>query len=292
MELRVLEYFLAVAREQNITKAAEFLHLTQPTLSRQLADLEKEFDKQLFIRGKRKITLTDDGILFRKRAEEIIRLAERTVSEIKNSDLSPTGNIYIGSGESMSIKNIIRTAKQLQVSYPDIYFHIVSGDSADLLEHLDKGLLDFCILFSDIDRTKYEYFQLPYRERWGLLMRTDSVLAQKETLTISDLKQVPLIVSRQIEKNFNFFKCKQEDISDMKIVGTYNLINNAVFMAEEEMGYVLTLENLVNTNGTPLCFRPLCPEQTLDMFLVWKRYQPLSKVAEFFLNLIMNSIHK
>ncbi len=290
MELRVLEYFLAVAREQNITRAAEYLHLTQPTLSRQIADLESELGKQLLIRGKRKITLTEDGILLRKRAEEIVGLVEHTVEEMKNTDQTVSGNIYIGSGESYSIRNILRIAKQMQNEYPNVHFHITSGDSADLTEHLDKGLFDFCILYGDIDRSKYEYIQLPFMECWGILMRKDSPFAHKEFIGFSDLSEMPLIVSRQMANYSKFLRLIGKSYDELNIVGTYNLINNAALMAEEDMGCVLTLENLVNTCGTELCFKKIIPEQGLDISLVWKRYQPLSKAAEVFAKMIEQEI--
>lgn len=289
MEIRALEYFLAVAREQNITRAAEFLHLTQPTLSRQMADLEAEFGKQLLIRGKRKVTLTQDGVLLRKRAEEIVGLAERTISEMKNTDNSLAGNIYIGSGESMSIKNVIRIAKTLQDLHPGVHFHMISGDTTDLIERLDKGLFDFCILYGDIDRSKYEYLVLPYQEVWGILMQKTSPFAAKDAISADDLTKMPLIVSRQMENYKNFVKQISKKPLELNIVNTYNLINNAALMAEEGMGCVLTLQNLVNTCGTELCFRPLAPEQTLELSLVWKRYQPLSKAAEQFVSMVEES---
>lgn len=290
MEIRALEYFLAVAREQNITRAAEYLHLTQPTLSRRIADLEAEFGKQLFIRGKRKVTLTEDGVLLRKRAEEIVALAERTVVEMKNADTALSGNIYIGSGESMSIKNIIRVAKKLQEQFPHVHFHMISGDTADLKERLDKGLFDFCILYGDIDRSKYEYLPLPYKEVWGILMRTDAPFASQTQITVKDLTQMPLIVSRQMSEYKGFMKKLTKEAVELNITNTYNLINNAALMAAEDMGYVLTLQDLVNTNGTELCFRPIFPEQTLELSLVWKRYQPLSKAAEQFVTMVEESL--
>ena len=166
MELRVLQYFLAVAREQNISAAAQSLHLTQPTLSRQLKELEEELGKQLMVRGSRKIVLTEEGMLLRKRAEEILDLVGRTEKEIAQSDDTVSGDIYIGTGETDGMRQIARTAKQLQEHSPGIHFHIVSGDAVDVCERLDKGLLDFGVLLGDIDKIKYHYLELPMKDPW------------------------------------------------------------------------------------------------------------------------------
>ena len=193
MELRVLQYFLAVAREQNISAAAQSLHLTQPTLSRQLKELEEELGKQLMVRGSRKIVLTEEGMLLRKRAEEILDLVGRTEKEIAQSDDTVSGDIYIGTGETDGMRQIARTAKQLQEHSPGIHFHIVSGDAVDVCERLDKGLLDFGVLLGDIDKIKYHYLELPMKDTWGILMRRDSPLAQQERILPQDLWDKPLI---------------------------------------------------------------------------------------------------
>lgn len=199
MELRVLQYFLAVAREQNISAAAQSLHLTQPTLSRQLMELEKELGKQLMVRGSRKITLTEDGMRLRRRAEEILELVDRTEKEVMQSDDTVTGDIYIGTGETDGVRQIAKAANQLQGSHPGIRFHIVSGDAMDVCERLDKGLLDFGILLGDMDKTRYSCMELPMKDTWGVLMRRDSPLAQRETVSPRDLWDKPLILSRQVD---------------------------------------------------------------------------------------------
>lgn len=283
MELRVLEYFLAVAREQSITAAADFLHLTQPTLSRQLKELEEEFGKQLFLRGNRKVTLTEAGVYFRKKAEEIVTLAHRAEEEMKNTDKSIVGDIYIGAGETDAIRNIVSVARDLQKQYGGIHFHIISGDTADLTDRLDKGLFDFCLLLGEIDQSKYEYLSLPYTDIWGILMRKDSPLAEKEAIEARDLWDKPLILSRQALKVPQFMRWFEKPASELNITATYNLAFNASVMARERMGYVLTLDKLINTEGTDLCFRPLSPMQTVGMVLVWKKYQPQSKAAEKFI---------
>lgn len=290
MELRVLEYFLAVAREQNITRAAEYLHITQPTLSRQITDLENELGKQLFIRGKRKVTLTEHGLFLRKKAEEIVTLAHRTETQMKNSDNNVSGDIYIGCGETDAMHNIAKTAKKIQEHYSDVHFHIISGDTVDLTERLDKGLFDFCLLIGAVDQSKYDYIALPYKDTWGVLMPNDSPLAYKNSITAEDLWDKPLILSRQTLEGSELIKWIKKKPDELYITATYNLAFNASIMAKEKMGYVITLDKLINTTDTDLCFRPLSPSQTVGMSMVWKKYQPQSKAAEIFIKKLSESI--
>ena len=196
MELRVLNYFLAIAREQSIVHAAESLHLSQPTLSTQIKGLEEELGKQLLIRGtkgSRKITLTEEGMILRKRAEEILDLVRRTENEITMSDDIVMGDVYIGTGETDGVRLIARAAQVLQTRHPGIHYHICSGNS----EYMDKGLIDFGIVFGDVDLKKYNALETSYSETWGVLMRKDSVLAGLESITPDDLKDKPLILSQQ-----------------------------------------------------------------------------------------------
>lgn len=282
MELRVLQYFLAVAREQNISAAAQALHLTQPTLSRQLRNLEEELGKPLMIRGSRKITLTEDGMLLRKRAEEILDLVGRTEKEIAQSDESISGDIYIGTGETDGVRQIVKTARRLQKSYPGILFHIVSGDAVDVCERLDKGLLDFGILLGDIDKVKYNYMELPMKDTWGVLMQRSSPLAEKAAVSPRDLWDKPLILSRQVDNKSGLYRWLKKEPSELHTVATYNLIYNASLMVDEGMGYAFTLDKLVNTTGSSLCFRPLKPRLELGMYLVWKKSQTFSRAMELF----------
>ena len=283
MELRVLQYFLAVAREQNISAAAQSLHLTQPTLSRQLMELEKELGKQLMVRGNRKITLTQEGMLLRKRAEEILELVDRAEREVMRSDDAVSGDIYIGTGETDGVRQIARAANRLQACYPGIRFHIVSGDAVDVCERLDKGLLDFGVLLGDIDKTKYHYMELPMKDTWGVLMRRDSPLAHRESVSPRDLWDKPLILSRQVDNKSGLYRWLRREPSELHTVATYNLIYNASLMVDEGMGYAFTLDKLVNTTGSNLCFRPLKPRLELGMYLVWKKSQIFSRAAELFL---------
>ena len=290
MELRVLQYFLAVAREQNISAAAQSLHLTQPTLSRQLRELEEALGKQLMIRGNRKITLTEEGMLLRKRAEEILELADRTEKEIMQSADTVSGDIYIGTGETDGVRQIARTAHQLQQSYPGIHFHIVSGDAVDVCERLDKGLLDFGVLLGDMDKVKYHYLELPMKDTWGVLMRRDSPLAGQDAVSPRDLWDKPLILSRQVDNKSGLYRWLRKEPAELHTVATYNLIYNASLMVDEGMGYAFTLDKLVNTTGSHLCFRPLQPRLELGMYLVWKKSQIFSKAAELFLERLQEQL--
>ena len=283
MELRVLQYFLAVAREQNISAAAQSLHLTQPTLSRQLKDLEEALGKQLMIRGNRKITLTQEGMLLRRRAEEILDLVNRTEKEVMQSDKSVSGDIYIGTGETDGMRQIAQTAKLIQEDCPGILFHIASGDAVDVCERLDKGLLDFGVLLGDIDKIKYNYLELPMKDTWGILMRRDSPLARQASVSPQDLWDSPLILSRQVENKSELYRWLKKEPSELHTVATYNLIYNASLMVDEGMGYAFALDKLVNTAGSSLCFRPLRPKLELGMYLVWKKSQIFSRAAELFL---------
>ena len=283
MELRVLQYFLAVAREQNISAAAQSLHLTQPTLSRQLKELEEELGKQLMVRGNRKITLTEDGMLLRKRAEEIVELVNRTEKEVMQSDHTVSGDIYIGTGETDGVRQIARTANQLQKDYPGVRFHIVSGDAVDVCERLDKGLLDFGVLLGDMDKSKYNDMEVPIKDTWGVIMRRDSPLAERDTISPQDLWDKPLILSRQMDNKSGLYRWLRKEPAELHTVATYNLIYNASLMVDEGMGYAFTLDKLVNTAGSNHCFRPLKPKLELRMYLVWKKSQIFSKAAELFL---------
>ena len=290
MDLRVLRYFLAVAREESISAAAQSLHLTQPTLSRQLKELEEELGKQLLIRGNRRITLTEEGMLLRKRAEEILDLVRRTEKEVTQSDDLVGGEVYIGTGETDGMRQIARTANQIQREHPGIQFHIVSGDAMDVCERLDKGLLDFGILLGDFDRIKYHYMELPMQDVWGVLMQRSSPLAGKETVTPQDLWDKPLILSRQMGNKSGLYRWLQKEPAELHTVATYNLIYNASLMVDEGMGYAFTLDKLVNTRGSNLCFRPLEPRMELGMCLVWKKYQVFSKAAELFLSRLRQQV--
>ena len=235
MELRVLQYFLAVAREQSILRAAESLHLSQPTLSTQIKNMDEELGKQLLIRGtkgSRKITLTEEGMLLKKRAEEILELVRKTESEITLSDSIIMGDIYIGTGETDAIRLLAKAAKELQNTYPGIHYHISSGNAEFVVEQLDKGLIDFGIVFGQVDQTRYNSLKMPTKDIWGVLMRRDSALAQKETIAPEDLWDKPLIISHQRNQGKELSAWMKRDISKLNVVATYNLLFNASLLVD------------------------------------------------------------
>ena len=293
MEIRLLKYFLAVAREENITAAAETLHITQPTLSKQLMELEDELGKKLFIRGKRKISLTDDGIILRKRATEIIDLVERTQAEINSlNNTSISGDIYIGAGETDSMRIIAKVSHKLQKKYPDIHYHLFSGNDEDVLEKLDKGLIDFGILIEPSDIKKYGYIKLPTQDVWGLLMKKDTPLAKKKYIHPKDLLNIPILCSRQALINNEFSAWLGDYTDKLNIVATYNLIYNASLFVEEGFGYALTLDKLINlTNDSNLCFKPIVPNLKTNLVMVWKKYQVFSKATQKFLDELQKEIN-
>lgn len=287
MELRVLGYFLAVAREQSIVRAAESLHLSQPTLSTQIKALEEELGKQLLIRGSkgtRKVTLTEEGMILRKRAEEILSLVQKTEREISFSDEMIVGDVCIGTGETDAVRFIARAAKELYASYPGIHYHISSGNSDFVSEQLDKGLIDFGIIFGNVDHAKYNSIELPFRDIWGVLMKKDSALAAKEVIQPEDLWDKPLIISNQDDSKGTLTAWFKKELSELEIVATYNLLFNASLMVEEGLGYAIGLDKIINTTGNnTLCFRPLSPQMEAGMHIIWKKYQMFSKASEKFI---------
>ncbi|MDR1613617.1 MAG: LysR family transcriptional regulator [Planctomycetota bacterium] len=284
MDLRVLRYFLAVAKEGSISGAAESLYVTQPTLSRQLMDLEEELGAKLLVRGGRKLTLTEKGMFFRKRAQEIVDLADRTRREFRAPDEIVSGDIHIGGGEMNGMRLIANVAVKFQNRYPHVRYHFFSGSADDVMERLDKGLLDFGVLIEPGRVDRYERIKLPATEIWGVLMRKDSPLAARETITSEDLRDAPLLVSRRPPVQNEISRWMGRNIESLDIKATYNLIYNAAIMVEKGMGYALCLYRLVNVTGDCcLCFRPLRPRLESSLDVVWKKYQVFSKAAEKFL---------
>ena len=288
MEFRVLRYFLTVAREGSITAAANSLHLTQPTLSRQLQDLERELGQKLLVRGKYKVSLTPEGMILRKRAEEIVDMVEKTEAEFQSIKDVVGGDIYIGCGETDSMRHVAEVMKEIQQIHSDIKFHIYSGNAEDVTEKLDKGLLDFGVLIQPIDLSKYEHLILPDKDVWGVIARKDSPLAQKNSATLKDLTGVPLITSRQMSKKYSaesgFLDWFGEEFENLNIAATYNLAYNAAIMVDAGMGYAITLDKLVNTSDVSnVCFRPLLPKLESGLNIVWKKSQVFSPAAKLFL---------
>ena len=291
MELRVLRYFLAVAREESISGAAEALHVTQPTLSRQMMELEEELGKTLFLRGKRKISLTEEGMFLRKRAQEIVTLVEKTESEFSAAEETISGDVHIGGGETDAMRLIARAAHRLQSAYPHIAYHLFSGNADDVTERLDRGLVDFGVFIEPADLSKYDFIKLPVTDIWGVLMRKDCPLAARATIRPQDLLGLPLLASNQHLVKNEFSGWFGEGYEKLNIITTYNLLYNASIMVEEGMGYALCLDKIVRTSGgSPLCFRPLEPKLEVGLHIAWKKYQFFSKAAEKFLECLQREI--
>ena len=296
MEIRVLQYFLAIAREQSIIRAAESLHLSQPTLSTQIRNLEEELGKQLLIRGtkgSRKVTLTEEGMILRKRAEEILDLVKKTRHEITCPDDAVMGDVYIGAGETDAMRLLAQTAGVLKKRYPGIHYHISSGNAIYVLEQLDKGLIDFVIVFGAPDPAVYESIRFPSKDVWGILMPKDSPLAEKETISPEDLADKPLLLSQQETAGGMLSRWMKRSLSGLDIVMTYNLLFNASLFVEEGLGYALCIDHIIRTSGdSRLCFRPLAPAVELELYMIWKKYQVFSKPAEAFLTAIREQLNE
>ncbi len=288
MELRTLQYFLAVTKEENITRAAESLHISQPYLSKQLMDLENELGKQLLIRGKRKITLTEDGIILRKRAEEILSLVKKTEADLSSDNLQISGEITIGGNPTMTVLN---TASLLRSQYPDVYFQFYSSDAIDVLEHLEHGSIDFAIFLEPIDISEYDYIPLPESSRWGLLMPSDCELARKNYVEKSDLLEIPLIFHRRAGLQQLISHWADTDIKDFNIAATYNVVNGSpTKFIKSGLGFYLTTEDLLPTVlEQDVCFRPLNPPLEIHYALIRKRTAFQSKAAEMFLQELKQS---
>lgn len=289
MELRVLRYFLAVAREENITRAAKTLHITQPSLSKQLMELEQELGKQLFIRGKRKITLTEDGILLRKRADEILTLCEKTEKEIALGSESIGGTISIGGAQSLAVA---QTTSHIAQIYPDVNFKFYNGDAEMLMEKLEHGTLDFAILIEPIDIVKFDHLPLKETDEWGLLMRKDCHLAKKDVICPTDIQDIPLIMPQRVGLQRELSIWSGFDTEHLNVIATFDILfNNPSLLVKNGLGYALALKTLADTyDKQSLCFRPLQPARKIEYGLAWKRYPAFSKAAEKFLDYLKSSL--
>ncbi len=283
MEIRTLRYFLAIAREENMTKAAEILHVTQPTLSKTLRALEDELGKKLFIRHSFSISLTEEGMLLRDRAESLITMADKIEKEFLSLDDITGGELYLGLAESYQIRYLAREIRKLKSAYPGLNYHITSGDTEQVTEKLDKGLLDFAVVCDMPDARKYEYISFPEPDIWGVVMPQDAPLAKKEVVTVNDLVGLPLFSSEQGWQN-DIAKWCGERIHDLHLEGSFRLAYNASVFVKEGLGYQLTFAGLVNTTQeSGLVFRPLMPRLETKLFLIWNKYQTFTPIAERFL---------
>ena len=283
MDIRIMEYYLAVVREGNISAAAESLHVSQPALSRQIKDLEEELGVTLFERGSRRIKLTEGGMILRRRAEEIVRLIRITEGEISRTHNNISGEIHIGAGESLTFHHLSEIAGEIHKAYPDVRFHITSGDTADLIDQLDSGLIDIALIFTEYDHTQYKGLRLPNEDKLGLLMRKDDPLAQKEVITVYDLQELPLIIPRASMELLS----SDPIFANLNIISVYNLIFNASLLVEDGVGYAIGFDGLINVTGnSPLTFRPLENQMSQPGTVIWKKYQVFSPAVNLFLDLL------
>ena len=284
MEIRTLRYFLEAAREENMSKAAERMHISQSALSKQLKGLEEELGKKLFVRHSFSIELTEEGMLLRKRAEDLLSMADKITAEFASMDDIIGGNIYFGCAESYQIRHLAALIKRFKKQYPGFHYHITSGDTEQVTEKLDKGLLDFAVLVERPDYAKYNVVKMPESDRWGLVMPAGCALAQKDCVTFEDLRGLPLFCSGQGWHADLPLWCG-ERINELTLEGSFRLSYNASVFTREGLGYLLTFEHLVNTSSeSGLVFRPLYPELTTDMFIIWKKHQVFTPIAERFIN--------
>lgn len=289
MELRILRYFIEVANELSFTRAAEKLYITQPTLSRQIAQLESELGKKLYTRESYGIRLTEEGLLLRKRAEEIIELEQKTISELSGSDNNIHGTIYIGAGETAGIRHVGKILRDLRAKFPAITYRMTSADSEDVTDKLDKGLIDFGLFVGRANLDKYNCIKLPESEsdRWGVIVRADDELANHNFITPEDLRERELLFSHQAKAQGEFSGWLGFPFSELNIAGTHNLAYNASVMVREGLGILITIEGIINHNE--LVFIPLKPEIKAGLILAWKKEAVLSKAAKKFLELLRSS---
>lgn len=291
MDVRILKYFLAVAQEQSITKAAEVLHTTQSNLSRQLAELEDRVGKKLFERGSRKITLTEEGMFLRRRAKEIVELVERTENDLITYNEAVSGVVHIGGVETHTIRLIGEAVLALKEQHPGIRYDFFSGSIAEITEALNKGILDFALLVAPVDMQKYDYLKLPVHDRFGLLMRKDSPLAELSSIHPEDLGDHPVWVAHQQLEGNVLSGWLGRDVQSLNIVATFNLITNPAVLVEQGFGMAFTFDRLVNTTGdSNLCFRPLEPAIEAELYLVWKKYQMFTGAAKVFLEQVQRDL--
>lgn len=291
MDIKELRYFIAVAECGSISKAAEKLFTTQPNLSRQLMKLEEETGQKLLIRGNKKSELTEAGRLLYKRATEITELMDRTQSELRSDGDEVFGTVCIGGGESYAVGLIAKAAKEVSDMFPGIKFDFFSGDTDAVTEKLDKGLIDFGILIEPSNLEKYNSLRLPLTDKWGILMRKDSPLSEKEYITKEDLNRLPLLFSVHSFKKNNVTAWFCKDLDKLNVVATYNLIYNASLMVEQGMGYAVGLKGIINTSGdSTLCFRPFFPILETHLDVAWKKNGELSKASKIFLERLISDL--
>ena len=292
LNLRVLEYFVEVARDENISRAAQRLYVSQPAISKQIQMLEEELKHKLFRRLNGRLELTDEGRLFLRRAEDILELVHKTKVEFETLDSSTVGEVHIGAAESHAMKHVARVMRSMQKKFPRIRYHLYSGNGEDLYYRLDGGLIDFLITLQSVDILKYESIELPTPDVWGVIMRRDDPLSVKQSITVDDLRDVPLICSREAMND----ECLQwfgREFKQFRVSITYNLLYNASIMVREGLGYAISLDRLADTrDGSELCFRPLEPKMISTLRIVWRKDALLSTAASIFLRELQSSLQE
>lgn len=289
MEIRTLRYFLAVAREENMTRAADILHVTQPTLSKALKTLEDELGKKLFTRHSFSIALTEEGVLLRNRAEDLVSMADKIEQEFLSLDDITGGDIYFGLAESYQIRYLAKEIRKFKKQVPNLRYHITSGDTEQVTEKLDKGLLDFAAIFETPDERKYHSVPFPEADYFGAAVPIDSELAKKDLITPQDLTGKPLFCSEQSWEN-DIRPWATDLFPQLHLEGSFRLSYNGSMFAKEGLGILLTLNNLIDTSPeSGLVFRPLYPHLEMKMYLIWNRYQSFTPIAERFLKQVKQS---
>ena len=289
MEIRTLRYFLMTAREENMTRAAELLHVTQPTLSKAMKSLEDELGRKLFTRHSFSIRLTEEGRLLRSRAEDLVSMADKIEQEFVSLDDITGGDIFFGLAESYQIRYLAREIRAFRRQYPEVHYHITSGDTEQVTEKLDKGILDFAVLAETPDVTKYDALVFPDADVWGLVFQAEDPLAEKDCITAEDLVGLPLFCSEQSwEKDIPAWSGSR--MQELRLEGSFRLSYNGSMFAREGLGYLLTFDHLVDTSpDSGLVFRPLFPRLETKLYLIWKKYQTFSPIAERFLGQVQGS---
>ena len=292
MEIRHLRYFLAVAREENMTRASEMLHVSQPTLSKTLKLLEEELGKKLFTRKSFSIKLTDEGLLLRDRAADLVAMADKIEQEFVSLDDLTGGDIYFGLAESYQIRHLARQIKEFKAIYPDLRYHITSGDTEQVTEKLDKGLLDFAVLCETPDPEKYDYVEFPENDVWGVVMRRDHPLAANDCILLDDLIGQPLFCSEQ-SWNYEIKEWAGERWHELDLAGTFRLSYNGSMFALEGLGLLLTFRHLIDCSPeSGLAFIPLEPVQETRLYLIRNKYGTFTPIAQKFFTKINESFKK
>ena len=292
MEIRVLRYFLEIARAGNMSRAAETLHVSQPTLSKQMKELELELGKKLFRRGSTSLNLTDEGMLLRKRAEDILDMVDKTTDEFKALDDITGGEVHIGCAESHQIKYLAQAIKAFKKRYPLFHYHLTNGNTQQVTERLDRGLIDFAMIVEPPNLSKYNYLEIPETNVWGLVMKKSDALAKKERVCFEDLIGKELICSEHGMK-FDIARWCGEKTDMLNLSGTVNLAYNGSVFVKEGLGYMLTFDRLVDTGvESELCFRPLEPLLETKMFMIWKKYQVFTPIAQLLLDDLKTQLYK